>query len=63
MLRASKIGARVDIEMAFVVGERSTVRTVADCDGVRSDLHDRLAALGYEQSVAVAFTGDPRWAV
>ena len=63
ILRASKIGGRVDVEVAFVVGSSSEVRTVADCDGVRSDLHDRLAALGYEQSVTASFTGDPRWAV
>ncbi len=63
VLRASKIGARVDIEMAFVVGEASPVRTVTDCDEVRLDLHDRLTALGYAQSVSVSFTSDPRWAV
>jgi predicted Co/Zn/Cd cation transporter (cation efflux family) len=62
VLRASKIGARVDIEMAFVVGEASPVRTVTDCDGVRSYLHDRLTALGYAQSVSVSFTADSRWA-
>jgi cation diffusion facilitator family transporter len=62
ILRASKIGGRVDVEVAFVVGSSSEVRTVADCDGVRNDLHDRLAALGYEQSVTASFTGDPRWA-
>lgn len=63
VLRAAKVGGRVDVEVAFVVGGPSPVRTVADCDGVRSDLHDRLAALGYERSVTVSFTGDPRWAV
>jgi predicted Co/Zn/Cd cation transporter (cation efflux family) len=62
VLRASKIGSRVDVEMAFVVGEASPVRTVTDCDEVRSDLHDRLTALGYAQSVSVSFTADSRWA-
>ena len=62
VLRASKIGGRVDVEVAFVVGSQSEVRTVADCDGVRGDLHDRLTALGYEQSVTASFTGDARWA-
>jgi cation diffusion facilitator family transporter len=63
VLRAAKVGGRVDVEVAFVVGEPSPVRTVEDCDGVRGDLHERLAALGYERSVTVSFTGDPRWAV
>jgi len=35
---------------------------VTDCDEVRSDLHDRLTALGYAQSVSVSFTADSRWA-
>ena len=38
-------------------------RTVADCDRVRQDLHDRLAALGHERSVIVAFTTDRKWAL
>ncbi|MEP6650517.1 MAG: cation transporter [Lapillicoccus sp.] len=62
VLRASKVGGRVDVEVAFVVGSSSGVSTITDCDGVRGDLYDRLATLGYEQSVTVSFTGDPRWA-
>ena len=61
-VRAAKVGGRIDIEIDFVLGPDSTVVTVADCDGVRADLHDRLAALGYERSVVVAFTTDRRWA-
>jgi cation diffusion facilitator family transporter len=61
-LRASKVGNRMDIEIDFVVGAESTVRTIADSDTVRQDLHDQLAALGYERSVVVTFTGDRRWA-
>jgi cation diffusion facilitator family transporter len=62
LLRASQVGSRVDIEVDFVVDDSSTVQTVADCDEVRADLHDRLAELGHERSVVVAFTRDPRWA-
>jgi cation diffusion facilitator family transporter len=61
-LRASQVGSRVDVEIDFVVDDSSAVRTVADCDEVRSDLHDRLAELGHERSVVVAFTTDRRWA-
>jgi cation diffusion facilitator family transporter len=63
VLRASKVGGRVDVEVAFVVGELSPVRTVADCDDVRTELYDRLAALGYQRSMTVWFTREPRWAV
>ena len=62
-LRASKVGGRVDVEVDYVVGADSAVRTVADCDVVRQDLHDRLTALGYGTSVVVAFTADRRWAL
>lgn len=62
-LRAAKVGGRMDIEIDFVVGPESSIRTVADCDRVRADLHDRLAGLGYERSVAVAFTADRKWAL
>src|SRR4051794_24194766 len=61
-LRAAKVGSRVDVEVDFVVAPDSAVRTVADCDRVRQDLHDRLAALGHERSVVVAFTTDRKWA-
>jgi cation diffusion facilitator family transporter len=61
-VRAAKVGGRMDIEIDFLLGPESTVVTVADTDAVRSDLHERLAALGYERSVAVTFTTDRRWA-
>ena len=61
-LRASKVGNRMDIEIDFVAGAESGVRTIADSDAVRQDLHERLAALGYDRSVVVTFTADRRWA-
>ena len=61
-LRASQVGGRVDVEIDYLVDDGSAVQTVADCDEVRSDLHERLAALGHERSVVVAFTTDRRWA-
>jgi predicted Co/Zn/Cd cation transporter (cation efflux family) len=61
-LRAAKVGGRVDVEVDFVVGDESPVRTIADCDVVRQALHDRLATLGYDRSVVVAFTADRKWA-
>jgi cation diffusion facilitator family transporter len=61
-VRASKVGNRMDIEIDFVVDAGSAVRTIADSDTVREDLHERLSALGYERSVVVTFTADRRWA-
>jgi cation diffusion facilitator family transporter len=61
-LRASKVGNRMDIEIDFLVGAESPVRTIADSDTVRQDLFEQLATLGYERSLVVTFTADPRWA-
>jgi cation diffusion facilitator family transporter len=61
-LRASQVGSRVDVEIDYLVDDGSAVHSVADCDDVRADLHERLAALGHERSVVVAFTTDRRWA-
>jgi cation diffusion facilitator family transporter len=61
VVRAAKVCSRLDVEVGFVVGQDSTVRTVADCDQVREALHERLAALGHETSVSVAFTTDRKW--
>jgi cation diffusion facilitator family transporter len=62
VVRAAKVGGRMDVEVDYVVGPGSSVVTVADCDTVRSDLHERLSELGFEKSVVVAFTNDRRWA-
>jgi cation diffusion facilitator family transporter len=55
-------GNRMDIEIDFVVGAESPVRTIADSDTVRQDLQEQLSPLGYERSVVVTFTADRRWA-
>lgn len=62
-LRASKVGARLDIEIDFVVGQECAVQTVAQFDEVRRDLHQRFAALDYEPSMSVGFTADRKWAL
>ena len=59
-VRAAKVGGRMDIEVDFLVGPESRVVTSPTLTG--SSERERLAALGYEQSVAVAFTTDRRWA-
>lgn len=61
VLRASKVGGRVDVEVVYLVGD-GPVRTVAQCDEVRADLVERLGGLGYDRSLTVSFTGDRRYA-
>lgn len=62
-LRASKVGERLDVEIDFVVGERSRAQHVREFDAVRQDIHDRLEPLGYTQWLTVTFTADRKWAV
>ncbi|MEO7234237.1 MAG: cation diffusion facilitator family transporter [Lapillicoccus sp.] len=62
VVRAAKVGSRMDVEVDYVLGDDARTVTVADCDAVRQEVHDRLAEVGYERSVVVTFTGDRRWA-
>ena len=50
------------IEIDFVVGAESAVRTIAGSETVGKDLHEQLATVGCEHSVVVTFTADGRWA-
>jgi predicted Co/Zn/Cd cation transporter (cation efflux family) len=52
----------MDIEIVFVVGADSAVRTIAGSDTMGKDLPEQLATVGYERSAVVTFTSDRRWA-
>ena len=52
----------MDIEIDFVVGAESAVRTIAGSATMSKDLHEQLATVGYERSVLVTFTADRWWA-
>lgn len=59
VVRVSKVGARLDLDVVFLVDARTTVE---QCDAVRAVLEQRLAAAGHLVSLSVGFTADPRWA-
>jgi predicted Co/Zn/Cd cation transporter (cation efflux family) len=59
VVRTSKVGGRLDLDVVFLVGADMTVR---QCDAVRTELERRLTASGYHVSMSVGFTGDRRWA-
>jgi cation diffusion facilitator family transporter len=63
VLRATKIGSRVDVDVVYVVGVGTQVATVEQCDEVRADLVQRLAPAGYDRALTVSFTADRRYAV
>ncbi|MHA6782543.1 cation diffusion facilitator family transporter [Pseudonocardia saturnea] len=62
-LRAAKVGARLDIEVVYLVADGSRAQHVREFDAVRQNLQDRLAPLGHTTSMTVAFTADRRWAL
>jgi len=61
VVRLSKVGSRLDVEVVFLVGTGSTARTVEEFDRVRAELDERLRATGLEPWMSVEFTADPRW--
>ena len=61
-LRCGKVGARLDVEVDFVVDDASRAQTVGQFDEVRADLHEQLAPLG-NVAMSVGFTADRRWAL
>jgi predicted Co/Zn/Cd cation transporter (cation efflux family) len=63
VVRLSKVGSRLDIEVIFLVEAESTARTVEQFDQVRAELEERLYSTGLEPWLSVEFTADPRWAV
>ncbi len=63
VVRLSKVGARLDVDVVFLVEAASTARTVEEFDHVRAELDERLRATGLEPSLSVGFTANPRWAV
>ena len=62
-LRASKVGGRLDVEIDYVVDDRSSAQNVHQFDEVRAELERRLASLGLATSMSVGFTADRRWAL
>ena len=61
VVRLSKVGSRLDVEVVFLVEAASTARTVEEFDRVRAELDERLRATGLEPWMSVEFTADPRW--
>ncbi|WP_324195777.1 cation diffusion facilitator family transporter [Nocardia abscessus] len=60
-VRASKVGSRLDVELAFVVGSSTPRRDVDFFDEVRAQIQRRLHTLGYRHSTSVLFTAQRQW--
>ncbi|KKB41671.1 cation diffusion facilitator family transporter [Bacillus thermotolerans] len=63
VLRTSKIGKTLYVEIDVVVSERSLVYTVEEMDQVREELEEKLAGIPLEKWITVSFTKDVKWTV
>lgn len=61
LVRASTVGGRLDLELAFVLGPDTHRRDVGFFDDIRAEIQQRLTALGYRHSTSVVFTAQRRW--
>ncbi|MDN2501822.1 cation transporter [Nocardia nova] len=60
-VRASTVGSRLDLELAFILGPRTPERTVEFFDAIRADIDAQLNARNYHHSTSVVFTADRHW--
>jgi len=60
-VRASTVGSRLDLELAFVLDPRTHERTVESFDAIRADIDAQLNARNYHHSTSVVFTADRQW--
>ncbi|MGF6880546.1 cation diffusion facilitator family transporter [Nocardia sp. GAS34] len=61
IVRASTVGSRVDVELAFVVGAAAARRDIDYFDGLRAEIDHDLHTLGHRYSTSVVFTAQRRW--
>ncbi|GGC68659.1 cytochrome c551 [Hoyosella rhizosphaerae] len=62
VLRCTKVGGQLVVEVDYVVGAQTTGRTVEVLDEIRQEMTDDLRDLNYELWLSVSFTSDVRWA-
>ncbi|MFF3575274.1 hypothetical protein ACFYXQ_46875 [Nocardia jiangxiensis] len=61
LVRASTVGSRRDLELAFVLDADTSRRAVGFFDDIRAEIQQRLTALGYHHSTSVMFTAQRGW--
>ncbi|MFV8828569.1 cation diffusion facilitator family transporter [Alkalihalobacterium sp. APHAB7] len=61
MLRMSKVGSKLFIEVDFILNEQSKVITVAEQDLIREEINKRTKDLRYKKWLTVSFTNDRKW--
>ncbi|MCR6108477.1 cation transporter [Salipaludibacillus agaradhaerens] len=62
ILRISKAGNMLYIEIDFVLNKESKIKTVADQDKIREEISEQTKSLKYKKWLTVSFTHNKKWA-
>ncbi|UTR16495.1 cation transporter [Salipaludibacillus sp. LMS25] len=62
ILRISKAGNMLFIEIDFILNKESKIKTVADQDKVREEISEQTKNLNYKKWLTVSFTNNKKWA-
>jgi len=62
VVRASKVGRDLAIDIAFLVEPEQGKVDIADLDRIRAEVEASLSELGYGLWMNIVFTGDEHWA-
>jgi len=63
ILRISKVGRTLSIEVDFIVKKTSKVQTISDQDHIREEISTKIHHIDYTKWLTISFTNDRKWAV
>ncbi|PYZ92203.1 cation transporter [Salipaludibacillus keqinensis] len=63
ILRISKVGRTLSIEVDFIVKKTSKVQSISDQDHIREEISTKIHHIDYTKWLTVSFTNDRKWAV
>ncbi|WP_051412042.1 cation diffusion facilitator family transporter [Halonatronum saccharophilum] len=62
-IRVTKVGRTLKIDVDFIVGKDSYIRSITDQDEIRGQLYKKLKKNQLELWMDIAFTQDEKWAI
>ncbi|WP_416147588.1 cation diffusion facilitator family transporter [Salipaludibacillus sp. HK11] len=63
ILRISKVGSTLSIEVDFIVKKTSKVQTISDQDYIREEISTKIQDIDHTKWLTVSFTNDRKWAI
>ena len=62
MIRTSKVGEKLYIEIDFILDTKSGAQTVAEHDTIREEIATKIDDLEYTKWLTISFTQNRKWA-